>query len=241
MNLDSPKENALMEVINTLLEARVFAYDLLRQTYLAEPLEGFYSTLKEEDFLHAFPFANESDLIQEGVQLATGYLEAHDANQEEALDRLRGEYTRLFIGPAELPAPPWESVYLSRDRLLFQKQTMEVRRVYRKFGYVPTNYPHEADDHLGLELDFMFRLASRTKEETSQNYLDSAFDLLQEQASFLEDHLLEWVPELCEDILQAAETSFYQGMAKILHGYLQHDREVIDELSEVLREKGIVR
>ena len=240
MNPDSPEENDLMEPINTILEARVFAYDILRQTFLAEPIKGFYSTL-EEGFLRSFPFSGQNDFIREGVQLASSYLEAHDSDQEKALDRLRGDYTRLFIGPMELPAPPWESVYLSRDRLLFQKETMEVRRVYRKFGYVPTNYPHEADDHLGLELDFMFRLASRTKEEFNQGKLDSTLELLQEQATFLENHLLEWVPELTEDILHAAETSFYQGMAKILHGYLQQDREVIDDLSEVLHEEGVVR
>jgi len=92
-----------------------------------------------------------------------------------------------------------------------------------------------------LELHFMVRLASRTKEEFNQGKLDSTLELLQEQATFLENHLLEWVPELTEDILHAAETSFYQGMAKILHGYLQQDREVIDDLSEVLHEEGVVR
>jgi TorA maturation chaperone TorD len=240
MNLDSPEEKDLIETIEALLEARIFAYDLLRQTFITEPQHVFYTALKEESFLHSFPFSDENEDIKHGVQLATRFIESQDSNPEKDFNAIHWDYTRLFIGPDKLPAPPWESVYLSRDRLLFQKQTMQVRRIYRKFGYIPSNHPHEADDHLGLELDFMFRLASRTKEDIDQKEFNSALDLLQEQSSFLEEHLLAWVPSFVEDVLESAETLFFQGMAKILQGYLKQDRGLIDEITEATRKASVV-
>lgn len=62
----------------------------------------------------------------------------------------------MFIGPRELPAPPWESSYLNEDKLLFQEETLQVRMSYLKYNFIPKNYPHEADDHIALELDFMY-------------------------------------------------------------------------------------
>jgi TorA maturation chaperone TorD len=240
MRQGSDQVNNMIEAVQLLSEARIFSYDLLRQTFLQEPDQSYLITLQDEDILSGFPFAEENHLIQEGISLATHFLEQNASSLDELLGRLRWDYTRLFIGPEKLPAPPWESVYLSRDRLLFQKQTMEVRRLYRKFGYIPINYPHEADDHLGLELDFLFKLASRTREDIDQRKFDSALDLLQEQFSFLEEHLLKWVPAFVEDVHEAAETSFYQGLVKILHGYLEQDRIVIDELAKTIRQVSVV-
>jgi len=240
MRQGSDQANNLIEAVQLVSEARIFSYDLLRQTFLQEPDQSYLVTLKDEDILRGFPFAEENHLIQEGISLVTHFLDQNASSLDELLDRLRWDYTRLFIGPEKLPAPPWESVYLSRDGLLFQKQTMEVRRLYRQFGYVPINYPHEADDHLGLELDFLFKLASRTKEEIDQKKFDPALDLLKEQSSFLEEHLLKWIPSFVEDVHEAAETSFYQGLAKILHGYLEQDRIVIDELAETIRQVSVV-
>jgi TorA maturation chaperone TorD len=240
MSQGSNPENNLIEAIQLLCEARVFSYDLLRQIFIEEPERKLLATIKDEDILNGFPFIEENLLIQEGIGLANEFLEQSELSFEELLGTLRWDYTRLFIGPDRLPAPPWESVYMSRDRLLFQKQTMQVRRAYRKFGYIPSNHPHEADDHLGLELDFMFRLASRTKEDIDQEKFNSALDLLKDQSTFLDEHLLKWVPLFVEDVLESAETPFLQGMAKILQGYLEQDRGLIDEITEAVRNVSVV-
>ncbi|MCB8816455.1 molecular chaperone TorD family protein [Desulfosporosinus shakirovi] len=72
------------------------------------------------------------------------------------------EYTRLFIGPTKLPVPPWESVYVSKERLLFQESSLKVRQrqCYLNYNFLPAKYRSEADDHIALELDFMYNLSS---------------------------------------------------------------------------------
>lgn len=42
----------------------------------------------------------------------------------------------FYVEPGSLPAPPWESAYLSEDRLLFQESTLEVRKAYLKYNYM---------------------------------------------------------------------------------------------------------
>ncbi|WP_051015687.1 molecular chaperone TorD family protein [Desulfitobacterium dichloroeliminans] len=42
---------------------------------------------------------------------------------------------------------------------LAEAMEMNVRRAYLKYKFLPSNYPHEADDHIGLKLDFMAHLS----------------------------------------------------------------------------------
>lgn len=56
-------------------------------------------------------------------------------------------------------APPWGSVYMSEERLVFQKETLEVRNWYREFGLAAENLYREPDDHIALELGFLAHLA----------------------------------------------------------------------------------
>ena len=44
------------------------------------------------------------------------------------------EYTRLFIGPGELPCQPMESPYRTKDAAVFQENTLAVRAIFREHG-----------------------------------------------------------------------------------------------------------
>ena len=56
-------------------------------------------------------------------------------------------------------APPWESVYFSPDRLVFQQETFQVRAWYTRFGLQSANHNKEPDDHISVELEFVAHLA----------------------------------------------------------------------------------
>lgn len=86
-----------------------------------------------------------------------------DSADSGAMNQLEVAYGRLFVGPGTIEAAPWESVYLDGDGTLFRPSTLEVRKAYVGQGFIPRNYPHVADDHIGLELDFMRLLADRMK------------------------------------------------------------------------------
>jgi Uncharacterized component of anaerobic dehydrogenases len=218
--------------VTPLLELRLFYYDFLRRTFLMEPTKDFLVFVKNSMITPDFPLASESEMILEGVQQIKNYLSKNDVQSETVYNDLHWEYTRLFIGPYQLPSPPWESTYLNEERLLFQKETLAVRKAYLKYSFLPVEFGHEADDHLGLELDFMFRLSELGLEDIDQNSANLK-QLLMDQKSFLEEHLLQWVPKFSKDMIQHAETDFYRGMGKILQGFLTLDLEALLELLKI--------
>ncbi|EHQ90617.1 TorD/DmsD family molecular chaperone [Desulfosporosinus youngiae] len=226
-------QEAVLSTIKPLLETRVFAYDFLRRTFLVEPSQDYLRSLSENQLVSAFPFQEEDPELAEGTAKVQDYLNTQDVLSAEGYDRLHWDYTRLFIGPYSLPAPPWESAYLNKDKLLFQEETRRVRLAYLKYGFLPKHYQQEADDHLGLELDFMYQLANLTVEKAVVGDLDGFKELLQDQADFLEQHLLLWVPAFAKNVRLSANTGFYQGMARMLQGFIQIDGRAVKELLDI--------
>jgi TorA maturation chaperone TorD len=216
-----------------LLEERLFAYDLLRKTFIEEPVRDFCSLIFAYDIVRSFPFTNESKAIREGVLQVQKYLESNDLKDEETYQNLHWDYTQLFIGPKRLPSPPWESAYLNKERLLFQKETLAVRQFYLKYDFLPKYFGTEADDHVGLELDFMYRLCRYAILQYQSNDMEHYFTTIGDQSDFLKRHLNKWIARFSEDVYQSASTDFYQGMASILKGFIELDCLALKELKEM--------
>lgn len=153
---------------------------------------------------------------------------------EETLDELKDEYTYLMIGPGQMPAPPWESVYLSDEPVLFQENTLKVRKAYLKYDFLPANYPREADDHLALELDFMANLSFKTENLFKGRKLPEVKKLLTDQKNFLDEHLGFWIGKFAEKIQNSKTHYFYPQMALLTEHLFTIDRKLIDELLTVL-------
>ena len=90
---------------------------------------------------------------------------------EATVDAIRSEYTRLFLGPDKLIAPPWESCYTSKERALFQESTLHVRSWYQQYSYVPAGYPTHPDDHISLMMHFLALTTERAKVCFDENLL----------------------------------------------------------------------
>lgn len=223
----------MCENVRALIEVRLHAYDLLRRTFWQEPSVEFLQSLIQTQQMTSFPFNDESLLIAEGANDVTAYLDELKPLTDQAVDQLHWDYTRLFIGPGKLAAPPWESAYLNDDRLLFQEETLQVRRAYLKYNFLPKEYQHEADDHLGLELDFMYQLGLLSLDALNDEKHEEYYVILRDQTEFLEEHLLKWINKFSQTVIQSAHTDFYKGMAKILSGFLSLDLEALEELSTI--------
>lgn len=221
--------------IQPVLEARAFAYDLLRRTFLEEPSREYVQSLAGSGAVLAFPFRDESPAIGAGVEEVAAHLGDPANLTTDAYEDLHWDYTRMFIGPATLPAPPWESAYQGEERLLFQQETLAVRKVYHQYGLLSQSSHHEAEDHLGLELDFLFQLTQFASDRVAAGDGAGLVAILQDQQAFLDQHLLRWVPRFSSDVIASAETAFYKGFARILQGYLEIDRQLLDELIKVLQ------
>ncbi|WP_051633446.1 TorD/DmsD family molecular chaperone [Bacillus sp. UNC41MFS5] len=154
---------------------------------------------------------------------------------EEQINREYEEFHRLFVGPGPLVAPPWESFYRSREHLLFEEWTYQVREQYHQFGLQFKNENNEPDDHLLLELEFMLSLIDLSLQEAR---IERVIELILSQIHFLEEHLTIWVPDFCKRIIEHTGSQLYLGAAMLLEDLLSSDLTTLLEVREALNDVG---
>ena len=222
------------EAAEVLLCNRLFLYSLLHKLFGREPDEELLNILTEEHTGEAFALLSEEE--KDIMDRTAAFLkEIREEKQNPAfLEEAKDEYTRLFIGPVSLVAPPWESVYGQKDAMLFQESTLEVRNTYRQFGLLPEGYPRVADDSLALELHFMALLAHRGLDAFYAGKYDDLAADLSGSADFLKKHLLVWVPKFLERMKGARSNILYPQMCLVLDEFLRKDAGTVQEILKAL-------
>ena len=222
------------EAVELLLSNRLFLYSLMHKLFGREPDEELLNILTDEHTGEAFGLLSEEEKdIMDRTAVFLG--EIREEKQNPAfLEEAKDEYTRLFIGPMSLVAPPWESVYGQKDAMLFQESTLEVRNTYRQYGLIPEGYPHVADDSLALELHFMALLAQRGLDAFYAGKNDDLTADLTGSSDFLEKHLLVWVPKFLERMKGAKTNILYPQMCLVLDEFLRKDAETVKEVLQAL-------
>lgn len=222
------------EAAELLLCNRLFLYSLLHKLFGREPDEELLNILTDEHTGEAFALLSEEE--KDIMDRTAAFLkEIREEKQNPAfLEEAKDEYTRLFIGPVSLVAPPWESVYGQKDAMLFQESTLEVRNTYRQFGLIPEGYPRVADDSLALELHFMALLAQRGLDAFYAGKYDELAADLSGSADFLKKHLLVWVPKFLERMKGAKSNILYPQMCLALDEFLRKDAGTVSEILKAL-------
>ena len=214
--IDQQNQTASAEWAPTLL-AHIVAYGFLNKVFYHPPAEVFINTLATEDLFSDWPLpANEQ--TQTGLKIIQSFIDTWSAKE---LDGVRRDYSRLFVGPDRLLAPPWESVYLSREHLLFEKETLAVRKFYNRFNVQAPNLNTEPDDHIALELAFMAHLCTLGLVALEQNDTAGLETSLQAQRDFMAQHLLRWGPQFCQRVITRAETDYFRGVGHLALGCLE--------------------
>ena len=65
--------------------------------------------------------------VQPTANVVDAFLEACPEHSPVDMEVLEQDYLRLFVGLGTPMAPPWESTWADDARLLFQRQTLDVR------------------------------------------------------------------------------------------------------------------
>lgn len=205
-------------------EERCFLYQVFQSVFGNAPsvaqLDVVFSDLARES-LGAFADADDLALLD-------GWAAEFAQDPQAFAERLGSQYMRALIGPASLPAPPWESVYTSNDHLLFQEVTLDVRRAYVAQDCIPASYPHVADDHLSLELDFMAKLAERAMQAVERGDGGEVGRLVTVQLDFLHNHLGVWVGAFAERLATDA-ARYYACMARLTERFVAQDLRWLEE------------
>lgn len=135
------------------------------------------------------------------------------AQIQHGLNRdLSEQHQALFIGPNALPAPPWGSVYLDPEAVIFGNSLLELRQFLRKNAIEFSVAQEEPEDHVGLML-----LLSAYLAENKPNILPA----------FLSQHFLTWSGRYLTLLTTQNDYPFYQGLGLLTQQTLQQWQEAL--------------
>ncbi|EOC0417161.1 Tat proofreading chaperone DmsD [Cronobacter malonaticus] len=123
-------------------------------------------------------------------------------------ETLAQAWQRLFIGPDALPAPPWGSVWLDRESVLFGESTLALQGWLRDNAIAFETPLNEPADHIGLLLLLAAWLAERGKNR--------------ELDELLAWHLLPFAPRFLEVFCARAQHPFYEALGELTRATLTH-------------------
>jgi TorA maturation chaperone TorD len=217
------QEGISVEELVLLNERRATTYAMLSRLYRREVDQAYLDELRTIKY----PVSTGNESASEGYLRIARYLSNVWENSTIELAR---DFAQCFIGEGMdsfSAAYPYESVYASEKRLLMQDARDEVLALIRSEGFDKNSTWKEMEDHIGLELEFMQRLAERLAKTLRAGDEEQATLLLVTQRNFLMDHLVSWTPQFIEDVLTFAQTDFYQGLALLTDGFLRSDAEFL--------------
>ena len=128
-------------------------------------------------------------------------------------EELAVEYTRLFLGPFEIKAPPYGSLYLDGEGKVMGDSTMAVIRFYEEAGLSGSNECRDLPDHIAVELEFMSYLIYKEIETLEKSDFVTALDIVSKQERFLDRFLRRWIVLFCEKIKESSDNGFYSALA----------------------------
>jgi TorA maturation chaperone TorD len=152
---------------------------------------------------------------------------AADALKGVSAEALAVEHARLFVGPFQLVAPPYGSIYLDETKTVMGDSTARVAAFYHKCGLHLTDDFHELPDHIAVELEFMSFLAFKQREAETSGNADDVAQAKSLQREFLRTFLLPWLPLFTMAVIDDGEAPFYQAIARCSAAFITADYEAL--------------
>ena len=153
-------------------------------------------------------------------------------DQDQLLEDLAVEYTRLFLGP-DKHISPHEAVHHQRDDgdwgVHWGGSTVDVKKFIETTGLEYKQEYSGMPDHISVELDFMKEAAGREAQALEEKDWEGALYCQKMEKKFIYDHLIKWIPAFCDKIISQAEISFYGDLADVTKNFINLEFEAIDE------------
>ena len=95
-------------------------------------------------------------------------------------------------------------------------ETIDVRKRYLEAGMAVKELYSIPDDHIGIELEFIYYLTQKIIDLFEQGEREEASRLFELRSGFLREHMSSWIPLFTDRILESTEEDFYKGAALAL-------------------------
>jgi len=177
-------------------------------------------TLKAERFPSGLGLRLESEAGREASAALSALLERMPSElDEEFLDELASDFADIYLNNT-LSASPLESVWIDEEGLICQEPMFQVRAWYKRFDLAVPDWRKRPDDHLVAQLQFISKVVRK-----------AGADSLSEMATFMDEHLLRWLPEFAERVSTRCATAYYSALVYLTSAYVAEMREMIAEIT----------
>ncbi len=198
-------------------------YGLLANLFRREPGSELLDQLRSRGF---------RDLLSgTGIDLGDDFF---NDPLDEVRDRLKVEYTFLFLGPGK-HISPHESVQLKRGSgILWGEKTSVVKQFMMAAGFELDEAANDIPDHISIELEFLSHLSQKEGEAWEADDHQAAAAALSWQHRFVSNNIGKWAGRFCRAVEAAAETPFYAQFARLLRTFIAGEKsEIADRLSKI--------
>lgn len=191
--------------------ARVGAAGYVLSSLLVQaPDQKLIENFANPEMLEAWPLHDEAS--QKGLDLL--------ADSADTAMLLRRDHLYLITGVGRPLAEPHESARLSRDHLVFEKETLEVRDAYASEGFKVPHLGKEPDDHIGFEVAFLAEMATKIVAAVHTHDDAEARRAATVIRDFYDAHTGRFVADVISDIRANAGTNTYKAVADLLEGFI---------------------
>jgi TorA maturation chaperone TorD len=165
--------------------------------------------------------------LAEGLKRVCSSASVFAEKMEEAIatytnEELLVDYAKLFVGPNELIAPPYGSIYLDKERKVMGDSTIKTMELYREAGLAINDDFKELPDHIAVELEFMYYLIFKETEALEKSDIDTAHKFIKMQQEFLNSFLGLWINNFCEKIKNGTDNEFYLALAECVSAFIMN-------------------
>ncbi len=229
---DNPQ---MKEQLVALNEARAGFYRTLARLYFTEVSEDQVEHMAAQDFSG---MSGGDALIAEGFEDIARYLRKRDTGTRQ---QLAVDYAHTFLAAGNyesFAATPYESVFTSPTGLLMQEARDEVYKAYCQQRVQPDEALRTPEDHVTFEFEFMATLLERTNDALAAGDVERARECARTARDFNEAHQLNWIDDLCDAVMDCAQTRFYRGLSKVTRGWVHLEAAVCADELDALEELG---
>lgn len=206
-------------------------YRFLSQAFFKELTEDAIDELARAEW----PEDTGNAALDEGYALIRRYFAFGVPDRRT---QLAVEYARVFLAAGvfskeKRTAIPYESVFTSEEHTMMGASRDDVVRLFREDGFAVASSLHEPEDHVSFELEYLQMMCGNAAGLAEAGDKAGLARNLRRQVSFVECHLLNWLPLLAGVADDYATLTFYPGLLKVAQGTLEQAR---DDMRDILAE-----
>lgn len=150
--------------------------------------------------------------------------------ENEFLELLQVEYANIFL----LNLYPYESVFVGAEPMLNTGETEAVQQFYHRYNFsvggVRGKIKNLPPDHLSAELRFLGFLAKYEAQARRENQPRKAELLGRSAYTFLQKHLLCWLPVMSLNVARVTRHDFYPNLTAQALSFVLFDYQHLQEL-----------